>query len=187
MHTRKIAFVLLLVLLSLPLAAQMTPAQPAEKPAPPVQDELLYHIAGHEKKLVALAEAIPQEKYNWRPQEGVRSFAEVFLHVAAANYMLGRAIGHNPPEGLDLRALEKSTTDRAKVVETLKNSFAHVREAVKQVSGEQLTQKIKLFGSEITKRNAAIIISNHGSEHLGQAIAYARISGITPPWSQGDN
>src|SRR5437879_11300305 len=82
-----------------------------------------------ETKLLRLAEAVPAEKYTWRPGEGVRSVSEVFLHVAAGNYGILRRVGAQPPEGLDLRGLEKSTTEKAKVVEALKASFAHVRQA----------------------------------------------------------
>src|SRR5882724_4245997 len=59
--------------------------------------ELLRQLDDAQQKLVALAEAIPQEKYSWRPGEGVRSVSEVYMHVAGANYLIPRAVGVNPP------------------------------------------------------------------------------------------
>ncbi len=67
-----------------------------------------------EDKFVRLAEAVPADKYTWRPAPDVRSFAEVFLHVTAANYNIYKLVGTPPPAGVDVKGLEKSTTDKTK-------------------------------------------------------------------------
>jgi uncharacterized damage-inducible protein DinB len=82
-----------------------------------------------ETKVTGLVEAMPEEKYNWRPEEGVRSVKEVFLHIAFANYFLPSFIGAKPPAGIS-PALEKAPADKAKVLETMKASFAHIRQVV---------------------------------------------------------
>src|ERR1700747_1583409 len=83
------------------------------------RSEVLAEVMVQEDKFTRLAEAIPADKYTWRPAPDVRSFAEVFLHVAAANYNLYKLVGTPPPSGIDLKNLEKSTTDKAKVIATL--------------------------------------------------------------------
>src|SRR6266852_6069028 len=81
--------------------------KPAEKPAAATQGsagpssgaraEFLEEIAYYEQRYTRLAEAIPADKYAWRPGEGVRSIGEVYGHISAANYGVARALGTQPP------------------------------------------------------------------------------------------
>lgn len=146
------------------------------------QGDLLANLADTEKKIVSLAEAMPQDKYSWRPAEGVRSVSEVFMHIAGANYMIPNFIGVKPPAGIS-RDMEKTVTDKAKVVEHLKQSFAHVRQAIE--ASTDPTKPAKLFGRDTTYNNVKLLIVTHLHEHLGQSIAYARMNKVTPPWSAG--
>src|SRR5579872_3699373 len=137
-----------------------------------------------EDKFTLLAEAIPAKKYTWRPTPDVRSFAEVFLHVCAANYNLYKLVGTPPPSGIDVRALEKSTTDKAKVIATLKDSFAHAKKAIIAMPDADLDKSMDWFGGKNTERGVLLFIVRHAAEHLGQSIAYARFAGIVPPWTE---
>ena len=77
---------------------------------------------------MALANAMPAEKYGWRPGEGVRSVGEVFNHVASANYFFPTLWGGTVPAGIDPQSLEKAMSgDKAKTIDTLKKSFDNVR------------------------------------------------------------
>jgi uncharacterized damage-inducible protein DinB len=145
--------------------------------------DVLNELAGVEKKLVGLAEAIPAEKYAWRPGQGVRSVSEVFMHVAGGNYNLPRALGTQPPAGVNPREFEKTITEKAKVIETLKQSFEHARQAVSKTSDADVDKAVKLFGRDSTYRGVFLAMVTHMHEHLGQMIAYTRMNGITPPWS----
>ena len=149
-----------------------------------LQSDVVNELTAVEKKLVSLAEAVPAEKYGWRPAEGVRSVSEVYMHVAGGNYMLPTMIGVKMPEGIT-RDMEKTVTDKAKVIENLKASFAHVRKAVEGVPDADLDKKVKFFGTEKSEREMLLLLMNHAHEHLGQSIAYARMNGIAPPWSEG--
>jgi uncharacterized damage-inducible protein DinB len=131
-------------------------------------------------KLVSLAEAVPQEKYGWRPGEGVRSASEVFMHVAGGNYFLSGGLGVAMPEGLSPE-MEKET-DKAKILAALKASNDHARAAIAGAS--DLGAEVELFGQKFTKADVVAILVGHVHEHLGQAIAYARANGVVPPWSQ---
>jgi uncharacterized damage-inducible protein DinB len=148
------------------------------------RSEVLAEVIIQEDKFVRLAEAIPADKYTWRPAPDVRSVAEVFLHVSTANYNLYKLVGTPPPEGIDLKNLEKSTSDKAKVVATLKDSYAHGRKAITAMSDADLEKSFDWFGGKNTERGVLIFIVRHGSEHLGQSIAYARMIGVVPPWTE---
>lgn len=142
----------------------------------------LEHAADH---LVALAEATPAEKFAFRPAPGVRSTSEVFMHVAVGNYWLLAQAGaktggaHWPPELPP--DLEKKVTAKAEVLRWLKDSFAAVRAAHLSID---LEKKVKFFGREVPASNVMLRLLVHNHEHMGQGIAYARMSGVTPPWSR---
>ena len=134
-------------------------------------------------RVVQLAEAIPADKYGWRPAEGVRSVSEAVMHVAAANFALASALGVAPPEGADLENLEK-VTDREEVLATLKTSIDHAKKALEGAEGTDYNRTVNAFGFEMPAARAVVILAAHSHEHLGQLIAYARSNGVTPPWSQ---
>jgi uncharacterized damage-inducible protein DinB len=157
----------------------------ADAPTSGYRAEFLRELADLETKYVRLAEQMPAEKYNWRPAEGVRSVGEVFLHVAAANFNLTRRLGTPAPAGFTPQGYEKSTTDKAKIVEQLKQSFAHMRGAALKASDADADKTMPWFGgSTITQRGFLVFVVRHAGEHLGQSIAYARVNGIVPPWTE---
>lgn len=178
-----------LCLLVLAAGAVQTGAQinPYKEGTPGVtgyRSEVLSEVIVQEDKFTRLAEAIPAEKYSWRPAPDVRSFAEVFLHVSAANYNLYKLVGTPPPAGVDVKSLEKSTTDKAKVVATLKDSYTHAKQAIKAMPDIDLEKSMDWFGGKNTERGILLFIVRHGAEHLGQSIAYARFVGVVPPWTE---
>jgi uncharacterized damage-inducible protein DinB len=151
----------------------------AQAPASDFRADYLRDVDQVEKKFTSLAEAMPAEKYSWRPEEGVRAVSEVFVHVAGANVGLLHFAGIQPPAGFG-RDAEKTVTTKPKVEQMLKQSFAHLRQAA---ADADLSKPVKLFGRETTMQELLIFIGNHMHEHLGQAIAYARVNGVVPPWS----
>ena len=172
-----------LIAASIHVAAQINPYKEGTPGVTGYRSEVLSEVIVQEDKFVRLAEAIPAEKYSWRPTPDVRSFAEVFLHVSAANYNLYKLVGTPPPAGVDVKGLEKSTTDKAKVVATLKDSFAHAKKAITAMPDADLEKSMDWFGGKNTERGILLFIVRHGAEHLGQSIAYARFAGIVPPWT----
>ena len=148
-----------------------------------VKAEILRQIEDAEKKILQLAEATPAEKYSWRPAEKVRSTGEVFMHLAGANYFLPTFWGTKVPDGVNPREFEKSGGDKAKVIDTLKKSFEHARQAINAASDADLDKTVKIFDHEGKAREVVLLIATHAHEHLGQSIAYARMNGIVQPWS----
>src|SRR5258706_13213484 len=106
--------------------------------APAIADsaDVLLSFSDSEKKVLALAKAVPAEKYSWRPGPGVRSFGEVFLHIAYGNrLMLDMSGGPPPPDELNKRIAqqrqdEKKVETKDRTIELLTQSFAAVRKAV---------------------------------------------------------
>jgi uncharacterized damage-inducible protein DinB len=166
------------------VAAQVNPYKEGTPGVSGYRSEVLAEVMIQEDKFTRLAEAIPADKYTWRPAADVRSFAEVFLHVSAANYNLYKLVGTPAPTGIDVRGLEKSTTDKTKVIATLKDSFAHAKKAISAMPDADLDKSMDWFGGKNTERGVLLFIVRHAAEHLGQSIAYARFVGIVPPWTE---
>ncbi len=175
---------LVLMTAAIQLTAQVNPYKEGTPGVTGYRSEVLAEVMIQEDKFTRLAEAIPADKYTWRPAADVRSFAEVFLHVSAANYNIYQAVGTPPPAGLDVKSLEKSTTDKAKIIATLKDSFAHAKGAIKALPDADLDKSMDWFGGKNTDRGVLLFVVRHGAEHLGQSIAYARVAGIVPPWTE---
>jgi uncharacterized damage-inducible protein DinB len=176
--------VILLGVAVIRVAAQVNPYKEGTPGVTGFRSEVMAEVMVQEDKFTRLAEAIPADKYNWRPAADVRSFAEVFLHVSAANYNLYKMVGTPPPTGIDVKNLEKSTTEKAKVVATLKDSFAHAKQAIKAMPDADLEKSMDWFGGKNTERGVLLFIVRHAAEHLGQSIAYARMAGVVPPWTE---
>lgn len=138
-------------------------------------------------KFTSLADAIPVEKYDWQPAEGVRSVKEVVLHIAGANYYMASLMGTPVPEGLDPRNLDKTVDSKEEAISTLKASIEHFKKAVNSMDADAFNQEVEFFGMKGTKRQVMFICGDHTAEHLGQLIAYARMNGVVPPWSQKEN
>lgn len=163
-----------------------TPAAAPAAAAPSFQSDWVSDVDFVGKRLVDLANAVPADKYGWRPAPGVRSVSEVYMHVAGADYMLPSLVGGKLPEGFS-RDMEKTVTDKAKVIESLKKSIDNARAVGAGMSNDDLDKKVKvpfLGGREMTQRRILMIVQTHMHEHLGQSIAYARSIGVTPPWSE---
>jgi uncharacterized damage-inducible protein DinB len=177
-------FALASLLPAIMVSAQGNPYKDGTPGVTGYRSEVLAEIMIQENKFERLADAIPADKYTWRPAPDVRSVAEVFLHVSTANYNLYKLVGSPPPEGIDLKNLEKSTSDKAKVIATLKDSYAHARKAITAMPDADLEKSFEWFGGKNTERGVLIFIVRHGAEHLGQLIAYARMIGVVPPWTE---
>ena len=173
---------------SRPAGAHATP------PSAGLRAELIRDVERLETKYLGLARAMAGH-YGWRPAEGVRSVGEVFGHVAGANFMMPSMAGVMMPEAMAAGSMEEGMrkmrelerADDARIVEALEHSFAHVKHAIAAVPDAELDEMTRMFGQDVTKRVVLTVLVTHMHEHLGQAIAYARSNGVTPPWSAGGN
>src|SRR3954463_13518219 len=138
-------------------------------------------------KFVGLAEAFPQDKYTWRPMDGVRSVSEVLMLAAFEGYsFIPNSFG---AKAADLGSREEAAklrtlTDKAQVIEHLNKGFAHAKKELEALDAAALTGKRKVMGRDLGVADIALGIGGDLHEHLGQMIAYARMNHIVPPWSK---
>ena len=157
------------------------------KSAVHIRDVYLADLDTLHAKITALAIAIPEDKYTWRPAPGVRSVAEVLTHVAHEwYYFVPTSVGGAPPADFGpQQAAEKrlsAITKKSQVIDEMAKSWAHTRAQVGSVDAAHLTGKYKPWGTTID--NAALLMAGDLHEHLGQLIAYARVNGVKPPWTK---
>ena len=135
------------------------------------------------QQLIALAEATPEEKFAWRPAAGVRSTSEVYMHIAISNFYLLSVTGPKMPAALN-DEMEKTVTSKAEVISWLKRSMETVRQAHLAVTPKELERKVHIADRDSTVDAMYLRIIIHANEHMGQLIAYARMTGVVPPWSK---
>jgi uncharacterized damage-inducible protein DinB len=140
---------------------------------------------GHvSRQLLALAEATPAEKFEWRPAPGVRSVSEVYMHIALANFYLLSVTGPEMPADMK-KDMEKTVTAKADVVGWLRRSLDAVKTARAGLKPGDLERKVTILKRDATVDGMYLRIIVHANEHMGQLIAYARMNGIVPPWAKG--
>lgn len=135
------------------------------------------------QQLIALAEATPAEKFAWRPAPGVRSTSEVYMHIVMANFYLLSVTGPKMPSDLKEDA-EKTITSKAEVIGWLKRSLDAVKQAHLAETSKDLARKVRIENRDSTVDDMYLRIIIHDNEHMGQLIAYARMTGVVPPWSK---
>jgi uncharacterized damage-inducible protein DinB len=139
------------------------------------------HAAG---QTLALAEATPADKFGWRPGPGIRSIAEVHMHLALSNFYLMGMAGAKVPEAIAPQlkpGVEKTVTAKADVIKWLKESQEFVRSNYAKVDGKR---PVKFISGDTNADGVLLRILLHNHEHMGQSIAYARMAGVKPPWSE---
>ena len=135
------------------------------------------------QQLIALAEATPPDKFAWRPAPGVRSTSEVYMHIVVANFYLLSVTGPKMPPDLKDDA-ERTVTSKAEVISWLKRSLDAVKQAHLAENPKDLARKVRIEGRDATVDGMYLRIIIHANEHMGQLVAYARMTGVVPPWSK---
>ena len=160
-------------------------ATAAAQSAPPSsREELLMQFNASASKFEALANAMPADKFSWRPGPGVMSVAEVYAHVAHYNYRYpSQNMKVAAPRGVALDTLERMT-DKAQIVALLRSSAEYVRQGIGQMPEARLAESTQLYGRTVPQWSVLLQLVAHMNEHLGQSIAYARMNGVVPPWSR---
>lgn len=172
----------MLVALSAPARAQdvMT-----KESAAVVKAAYLADLEAMRVKFVGLAEAFPQDKYTWRPMEGVRSPAEVLMLIATEGYGFApTAIGGKAAMTREETGKLRAITDKALVIDHLNKGFAYAKKEIEAIDPATLTGRRKAGDSERTVAESVLAVTGDMHEHLGQMIAYARTNHIVPPWSR---
>ncbi len=172
--------ILLLAIAIAPLHAQTTALNPEYEGIWQGYAGEWAHVS---RQLIDLAQAIPADKYSWRPAPGVRSVSEVLMHIAIANFALLSVTSPKMPADITSDDMEKTVTSKAEVIQILKRSLEAVKTAHAQLKPGDLERKVKIEGRTASVDGMYLRIIIHDNEHMGQLIAYARMNGIVPPWS----
>jgi hypothetical protein len=172
---------LALVMVSSPATAQDLTADSAAA----VKTAFMADIETMREKFIGLAEAFPQDKYDYRPMEGTRSVAEVLMLIASEGYGFApTSFGGEAAMSRDESRELSSVTDKAQVIDHLTKGFAHAKGQLEAIDPATLVAARNLFGSVRSTPAIALFVSGDMHEHLGQLIAYARANEIVPPWSR---
>ena len=184
-----LSFVVLLAACTAQDASPPAETTPSGTSAGTVAADLLADLTTVETKIVDLAMAIPENKYNWRP-DSARSVRQVLLHVGADNYLLPAMLGFPPDPATGITtdyatatAFENRNLPRDSVVAELRKSFAFLKQSLQGATASSLSAPVTMFGQPFTGQSGWILAVTHLHEHLGQLIAYARTNGVKPPWS----
>jgi uncharacterized damage-inducible protein DinB len=180
-----VGFLATLILGVLANAQEATKKDAPPKPAVGPTQALLDNWNDIGRKLVAMAEDFPEERYDFKPVAAERSFAEQLLHAANANYFFTNPVlGQKPPAELDPKRDQFKT--KAAIVEFVKKSFADGAAAIQQKGDKGLNDLVvDPFANQQTRvSDMAWGLVEHSGEHYGQLVVYYRIVGLVPPESR---
>jgi uncharacterized damage-inducible protein DinB len=173
-HMKKILTQYGVCALAVALMVPLAQAQPAGIQAAYAKD-----LGTLSDKFTGLARVM-SGKYDWKPGQGVRSVGDVFNLIVKENGLLAGVLSGTP----NTAAPPTPITDPEKLQEALKASYANLQKAIAGLSDSDLQTPVKLFGHDLTKQGAVMLLLGDQHEHLGQSIAYARSNGVVPPWSK---
>ena len=186
MKFRNIASAIVLMLISTVAFAQsnQTPDKKGEQSQPnpnPFSTFNKFAYARVKTILVSSAEKMPEENYNFKPTDAVRSYGQVVGHVADAQYMFcSVALGEKNP-GLKI---EQTKTAKADLVAALKEAVAYCDKAYDTMTDTSGSQMVKLFDMDLPKLGVLNINNMHDMEHYGNLVTYMRLKNIVPPTSE---
>ena len=161
-----------------------------QQPAPPktVPDSINFIWKDIEHDFTTLAEAMPEEKWNFKPTQGafnnVRTFGEQIKHVACSNEAWASQVsGKTPPDRCDLGGPSKAKS-KAELMAYLRESFAMMDKAIAAASAQNLLQATPGPYWGPNRLSAVTAAVWHVSDHYGQLVEYLRMNNIVPPASQ---
>ncbi|HEX3926906.1 MAG TPA: DinB family protein [Gemmatimonadales bacterium] len=188
MHASRCAL-LFAALAGAPALALQAQAAPNRAAAVEYRQQFLIDLDTLHAKVIALAKAVPADKYTWRPMPGTRTFGEVFMHIASEYLLYNPASfggARSPlvkPGQAGIQAFEQNSS-KDSVLKYLAAGIAYSHSALMAIPPDSLVGKRKMFGRELNIFETGIGMTADLHEHLGQLIAYARMNAIVPPWSK---
>ncbi len=174
-------------------AAPASVPQARPSPPPTIASAVDSEISNIERQIIDVAEAMPEDKYNFSPEslnipgsdfKGVRTFAVQVKHVAASNYFIwSHLTGDKLPEGLKDGNGPENLKTKAEIIKFLRDSFALGHKAAATLTTENMLQSAE--GNKSSRLHLATFGVAHASNHYGQMVEYLRMNGIVPPASRG--
>ena len=151
------------------------------------QDEAVADLEQMRDKFLSLAEAFPEDTWDWQPMEGVRSVKDVMVLMVVEGNVFPSMWGATPPagaaSGFGDETARVAAMDKAGVIREMQSSLNYMVEAVRGMTPEDRAADAEWFGTPTTAAGVVVHALVDMHEHLGQSIAYARTNQIVPPWS----
>jgi DinB family protein len=170
-------------------------AQTAPEPPASVASVVDRQVSQYEKNVVDVAEAMPDEKYNFTPAslnipgaayKDVRTFAQLIKHTATANYRFWTELtGDKMPENIKGPNGPEELKTKAEIVKFLKDSFELGHRAAKTLTTQNMLEEVPFFRGKQTRLYIATATVIHAADEYGQMVEYLRMNGIVPPASRG--
>lgn len=172
------AFVALLAALA--LTPCLSFARQADKN--PVSEAVRNIVDHHSKLMIAAADAMPADKYSYRPTPAQMTFGHLVMHIAESNdFLCSKISGMAAPK----REKLADTDTKDKLVGALKDSFGFCSEALSKTDDSNLGQTMQFFGGRtVTKAAAMITLTDDLYDHYGAQAIYLRLNGVLPPSAQ---
>ncbi len=183
MQSRAYALMLAITVLPGALVAQATAATAAPAPSTsPVADALRAMEQRSARNLIAAAEAMPADKYSYRPTPAQMSFAQIQVHLAneGNDVLCGKTAGVEAPK----RAAVDSTATKEQLVARLRETFQFCEQAFAKLDDSKLADPISMFGMNMTRATALLITVGDWADHYSQEANYLRLNSILPPTAQ---
>ena len=152
-------------------------------PSYDLKAQALLDLENVQKKFVDLANAVPAGKFGWKPSADTRSFAEVLMHVAGERFQILGLMGAKAPDEFDVKTFEKSKTEKAEIIAELDKTWEFTKQTVGGMSNADFAKPLPKLGPQANAGDVVYILVADAHEHLGQAITYARVNGVVPPWT----
>ena len=152
-------------------------------PSYDLKAQALLDLENVQKKFVDLANAVPAGKFGWKPSGDTRSFAEVLMHVAGERYQILGLMGAKAPDEFDGKTFEKSKAEKADVIAELDKTWEFTKQTIGGMSNADFAKPLPKLGPQANAGDVVYILVADAHEHLGQAITYARVNGVVPPWT----
>ena len=170
---------MLLTRLSLLAVVAVASVSPAFAQAT-IHGDLTKDWAGQKALLVGLANAMPEDKYGFKPTPVQRSFGEHVLHIAQINVMLTKALGGKTPEP----AINMKATTKADMIKAMSDSFDYGAKVIAEFNNTSIQETIQApFMGPSTRARIMFFLNGHTQDTYGQMVVYARLNGVTPPAS----
>ncbi len=175
----------LLIFLLAPAAVALAQENPPTAAVASQDNPLSAHnkvvYGGVKNILLRSAEKMPEENYNFKPTDAVRSFGQVVGHVADAQYLFcSIVLGEKNPAP----KIEQTKTSKADLIAALQDAFTYCDKAYDGMTDASAAEMVKLFGGDTPKLSALAVNNLHNVEHYGNLVTYMRLKNIVPPSSE---
>ena len=140
---------------------------------------------GMKSYTIAVAEAMPENKFNFKPVQEEGTFAEQLIHSANNIYTLSSRFLRDTVSPVNMKSMEEKVRNngltKAEIIAYVSNAFDYGGKSIEMLDAKKLEEVINFWGGRATKRKIVLLLNDHQTHHRGQMVVYLRLNGIAPP------